>query len=559
MVSHEIYWNLTGQSMSLRYVARQAAQGGWISLRPVSFFLGELIEPLVGEEVWGGHNRGEPRWFPGWYEWPLMHWAEGLLLLGSTLSFLRRGRTCWQDLLLTVFLFTALFTMLIYTRLLFNPSYFSALCLIPAVIFAGCRLAQAAARPWGRIAVPLLLVYLAVHVVSFVQIDHSYFKPPPLWRTFWYQTPKATIAAGAYGIRAYPPPQRMILLGIDGTTAETLERMIQEKRMPNLAALLGSGARGEIRVSQKSLRAARADLLAVAPVFWTSVVTGCTPGTHRLDSPSRVFSIYRRVPALWNINDYLGLRSVVTDVPGTYPAELLWGQMVSGLPDRPLGRLPVRTVPRTVYPGSLLEDAQLPELPRLVQEPPGDSAAAVRARWQLAVDLASREDWTLRAHVFTVGGGGQVAPSRHDQPDHTEIAKMYAVIDQQLASVLAELDGRTWLVLVAARGKAPQPAGAAEDNGHDPYGDGLLLIAGPGVRRGARMGQVTPLDVAPTVLYALGLPVFEHLEGEVLMQAFSDEYLAAHPLQKAPPCAFDRGWEFIDLFKVEPAADDAIP
>ena len=545
-VSHEIYWNLTGQSMSLRYVARQTVQAGGISLRPISFFLGELIEPLVGEEVWGGKNRGEPMWFPGWYEWPMMHWAEGLLLLGSTVTFFRRGRTCWQSLLLTVFLFTALFTMLIYTRFLFNPSYFSALCLIPALIFAGCRLAQAYGRPWGRIAVPLLLVYLTVHVASFVQIDHSYFKPPPLRRTFWYRSPKVT-------------SQRLILLGIDGTTAQTLERMIQQKRMPNLAALLRSGARAEIRVSQQSLGAARADLLAVGPVFWTSIVTGCSPGTHRLDSPARVLSTYRRVPALWNVNDYLGLRSVVTNVPGTYPAELLWGKMVSGLPDRRLATLPVPNVPRITYPRSLLEEVQSPEWPYPVEEPPGDFAATVRARWQVAVDLAKQENWTLRAHVFTVTGRGQLASSGHDEPDHAEIAKSYEAIDEQLESVLAELDERTWLVLVAARGRAPQQAGDSGDNGRNLYGDGLFLITGPGVRRGADMEQVTPLDVAPSVLYALGLPVFEHLEGDVLLQAFSDEFLAAHPGQTAPPCAFDRGWEFIDLFGLEAAGDGAVP
>jgi hypothetical protein len=341
--------------------------------------------------------------------------------------------------------------------------------------------------------------------------------------------------------------------------------MIQQKRMPNLAALLRSGARAEMRVSQQSLGAARADLLAVGPVFWTSIVTGCSPGTHRLDSPTRVLSTYRRVPALWNINDYLGLRSVVTNVPGTYPAELLWGKMVCGLPDQPsvgarrLPTLPVANVPRITYPRSLLEELQSPELLFPVEELPGDVAATVRARWQVAVNLAKQENWTLRAHVFTVAGRGQLASAGHDEPGHAETAKTYEAIDEQLASVLAELDERTWLVLVAARGRAPQPAGVSGDNGRNLYGDGLFLITGPGVRPAAQMGQVTPLDVAPTVLYALGLPVFEHLEGDVLLPAFSDEFLAAHPGQTAPPCAFDRGWEFIDLFGLEAAGDDVVP
>ncbi len=543
-VSHEIYWNLTGQSMSLRYVARQAMQAGGISLRPFAFFLGELIEPLVGEEVWTGKNRGAPMSFPGWYEWPMMHWAEGLLLLGCTVTFLRRGRACWERLLLTVFLFTTLFTMLIYTRFLFLPFYFSALCLIPALVFAGCRLAQACQRPWGRIAVPLMLVYLAVHVVSFVQINRSYFKSPPLWRTFWYQSPEVT-------------SQRIILIGIDGTTADTLDRMVQRKRMPNLEALLRTGARADLRVTRESLGAAGTDLLGVPPVFWTSIVTGCSPATHRLDSRARVLSTYRRAAALWNVNDYLGLRSVVTNVPGTYPSEPLWGRMISALPDRRSSTLPVPRNPRIAYPRSLVAEVQPPDVPYPLEEPPGNPAATARARWQVAADLAKQEDWTLRAHVFTVTGRVPVASSGDDAPEHAEIAKIYQVIDEQLESLLGKLDGRTWLVLVAARGQPPHPAGVSANNGPGLRGNGLLLIAGPGAKRGVHIGQVTPLDVAPTILYALDLPVFEHLEGDVLTHAFTDEFLAAHPGQTAPPCAFDRGWEFIDLFGLEAAADDA--
>lgn len=72
--------------------------------------------------------------------------------------------------------------------------------------------------------------------------------------------------------------------------------------------------------------------------------------------------------------------------------------------------------------------------------------------------------------------------------------------------------------------------------------DGIFMIAGPGVRPGAEVGQATLLDVAPTVLYALGMPA-PGMDGHVLRQAFADDYLAAHPPRRllAPPQAVASG------------------
>lgn len=59
--------------------------------------------------------------------------------------------------------------------------------------------------------------------------------------------------------------------------------------------------------------------------------------------------------------------------------------------------------------------------------------------------------------------------------------------------------------------------------------DGILIIAGPGVTAGSEIAGATLADVAPTALYALGLPVPGIMDGHVLRQAFSAEQLAAQP------------------------------
>jgi hypothetical protein len=49
---------------------------------------------------------------------------------------------------------------------------------------------------------------------------------------------------------------------------------------------------------------------------------------------------------------------------------------------------------------------------------------------------------------------------------------------------------------------------------------GVFLAKGPGLRRGASAGELSILDVAPTLLHGLGLPVPEDLEGRVPAEAF---------------------------------------
>ena len=59
--------------------------------------------------------------------------------------------------------------------------------------------------------------------------------------------------------------------------------------------------------------------------------------------------------------------------------------------------------------------------------------------------------------------------------------------------------------------------------------DGIVVLHGPGVKANeAIRGDI--IDIAPTVLYALGLPVPSIMDGTVLQDGFTPEYLAAHPI-----------------------------
>ncbi len=61
--------------------------------------------------------------------------------------------------------------------------------------------------------------------------------------------------------------------------------------------------------------------------------------------------------------------------------------------------------------------------------------------------------------------------------------------------------------------------------------DGIFIAGGPDIRQGITAPALSIVDVAPTVLYTLGLPVPEDLEGRVAAEAFDRASLEARPVR----------------------------
>ena len=64
--------------------------------------------------------------------------------------------------------------------------------------------------------------------------------------------------------------------------------------------------------------------------------------------------------------------------------------------------------------------------------------------------------------------------------------------------------------------------------------EGVYILHGPGVRPGATLdAQIT--DIAPTVLYLMGLPVPSDMDGRVLLEALEPAYTRDHPVVAGEP------------------------
>jgi len=62
---------------------------------------------------------------------------------------------------------------------------------------------------------------------------------------------------------------------------------------------------------------------------------------------------------------------------------------------------------------------------------------------------------------------------------------------------------------------------------HSPYG--MVAGSGPGIKRGEVSGATLD-DIAPTILYAMGIPVPRDMDGKVLTAMFDPSYLDANPV-----------------------------
>jgi hypothetical protein len=69
---------------------------------------------------------------------------------------------------------------------------------------------------------------------------------------------------------------------------------------------------------------------------------------------------------------------------------------------------------------------------------------------------------------------------------------------------------------------------------HERAPDGYFLAVGPGIRPGATLQGASVLDVAPTILYLMGMPVARDMDGRVLTEMLDEEFARSNPLTLIP-------------------------
>lgn len=123
------------------------------------------------------------------------------------------------------------------------------------------------------------------------------------------------------------------------------------------------------------------------------------------------------------------------------------------------------------------------------------------------------------------------------------LEEYYAFLDGVVGDMIASLGPNDLLLVVSAYGMEPlspgkrlfeQVVGDAQISGtHERAPDGFLLAFGRAVAP-SRPARASVLDIAPTILYYLGLPVGRDMDGFARADLFDPAFIAEHPITYIP-------------------------
>ncbi len=123
---------------------------------------------------------------------------------------------------------------------------------------------------------------------------------------------------------------RVFLVGLDGTPFGLIQHFLQKGIMPRLAEISRHG--GSARMAST--------IPDVSSVAWTTFMTGVNPGRHGIfgfvDLKPGTYTTYFpnaahvRSPTLWHLLGKEDKRSIVVNMPSTYPAQELNGILIAG-------------------------------------------------------------------------------------------------------------------------------------------------------------------------------------------------------------------------------------
>jgi len=276
----------------------------------------------------------------------------------------------------------------------------------------------------------------------------------------------------------------------------------------------------------------------------------------------------RRVKALWNIATDLGLSVGVVNYHNTLPVEAVKGFMLSNYFYLSLEKRGADCV----FPDSLL-----PAVAEMIAatvdssfdwiagftESEIPSETAVRERIDLIKRVANG-DYTANQVAFslfkrfdpslmmmglkgldTVGHTTYWEYALYHYPDRYRLTSylrkytspdlvvrlgkvidnLYILHDRFYRAWVNSLADNDALVIVSDHGFE------MNGNQHEFGPPGIVILYGTPFKKGYRIANASVYDIAPTLIYLLGLPVPADMEGQVLLDAIDPHWLASHPVR----------------------------
>jgi predicted AlkP superfamily phosphohydrolase/phosphomutase/tetratricopeptide (TPR) repeat protein len=360
-----------------------------------------------------------------------------------------------------------------------------------------------------------------------------------------------------------PVARKLLLVGWDAADWQMIHPLLDTGRMPNLKRMVEQGIMGNLLTLQPIL----------SPILWTSIATGKRAylhGVHGFAEPTpdgtalrSTASSTRKCKALWNILSQTGKRCHAVGWYASHPAEAINGICISHqFPVAPASATPAQWPPQpnSVQPAHLADSLAelrlhpgevtgpmlsqfIPQASQLDQRDPEVRRLLSSFAKRLAecaslhaVTTAVMEEmpWDFcTAYYEAIDHVGHdfmpFHPPRmgHVRPDLYEVLQgvmnaTYEFHDQMLGRLIELAGPDAHVMIVSDHGflnGARRPVGDVDPaQWHRNFG--IFVLAGPGIKKDTIVHGATLLDIAPTVLAMLGLPIGCDMEGKVLVNAF---------------------------------------
>lgn len=352
-----------------------------------------------------------------------------------------------------------------------------------------------------------------------------------------------------------------MLIGWDAADWQMVRPLMDRGWMPSLKQVIERGVWGNMATLRPVL----------SPMLWNTIATGRRPeghGIHGFTEPRPdgsgvrpVMSTSRRCKALWNILTQSDMRSIVVGWYASHPAEPINGVCVSNQFEQvtakagepwPVPRGAVHPPEMTdrlaqfrVHPSELDATAILPFIPRAAQIDSENNQRVGKLATMLAqtasvhtvaTDLLQNQQWDFAAvyyegidrfgHEFMHFHPPKMdAGSQEDFELYREVMTgCYRFHDMMLDKLLGLADQDTAVILISDHGyyndhlRPPDPEKAGPVEWHRPFG--IVAACGAGFKRGEQLYGASLMDVTPTVLRILGLPVGADMRGRPWVEVF---------------------------------------
>jgi len=381
---------------------------------------------------------------------------------------------------------------------------------------------------------------------------------------------------------------RVTILALDAASLDFITSATAEGRLPNFGRLLDRGAVRHLATLHPTS----------AETVWAAVATGKLPqkngihsaGLYRFTNASGVplqllpeycfahglvrlgilteephSSATFRTRTLWSILSTHGITVGVVGWPLSQPAPTVRGFLVADSFHRSALTAAAVGGPATIYPAELQPDA-IAAMETAGADADSSGADESPARIDRVYERVAQKLSERRAVQVAVTRYQSLDPIGHhylryatpsefgDVTDDERqrlggvLERHYEMIDDAVGRALGALGPDDLLVVVSAFGMVPLTLGRRIvekligdpdlSGTHDVAPDGFLIAYGASVARGRSQTRASVVDVTPTLLYFLGLPVGRDMDGYVRTDLFSPSFTQDRPIAYIP--TYDR-------------------